>query len=308
MLEEAGLRRADCYLTNVFNRRPSPASNDLEHLCGGKAEGIRGYPALLPRGAARYVRQEFIPELERLGDEIATQDPNVIVAFGNTPTWCLLGRTGISKLRGTTNLSTHCATGFKVLPTYHPAAIMRQWELRAVSVLDLQKAKRESEFPEIRRPQRLIHIPETPEEVDEWFKANLSRNVSVDIETSGSRVTCIGFATSSSTALVVPFVEQGRKGRNFWPTRNDELSVWKIIRHVLGDRSYQKLFQNGLYDISFLYRSYGIKVFGTEHDTMLLHHALQPEAPKALGFLGSVYCDEGPWKEMRKSQTIKRDE
>ena len=32
---------------------------------------------------------------------------------------------------------------------------------------------------------------------------------------------------------------------------------------------------------------------------MLLHHALQPESLKALGFLGSLYTDEGPWKQMR---------
>jgi hypothetical protein len=44
-------------------------------------------------------------------------------------------------------------------------------------------------------------------------------------------------------------------------------------------------------------------------DTMLLHHSLQPESLKGLGFLGSLYCDEGPWKHMRaKHETIKKDE
>jgi len=41
---------------------------------------------------------------------------------------------------------------------------------------------------------------------------------------------------------------------------------------------------------------------------MLLHHALQPESLKGLGFLGSIYTDESNWKLMRKSTTIKRDE
>jgi hypothetical protein len=32
---------------------------------------------------------------------------------------------------------------------------------------------------------------------------------------------------------------------------------------------------------------------------MLLHHAMQPEAPKGLEFLGSVYTNEASWKLMR---------
>jgi hypothetical protein len=43
---------------------------------------------------------------------------------------------------------------------------------------------------------------------------------------------------------------------------------------------------------------------------MLLHHALQPESEKSLGFLGSIYTDEASWKTMRQrgKTTIKRDE
>lgn len=50
-------------------------------------------------------------------------------------------------------------------------------------------------------------------------------------------------------------------------------------------------------------------VRGATHDSMLLHHALQPESLKALGFLGSVYINERAWKVERKGQenTIKRD-
>ena len=45
-------------------------------------------------------------------------------------------------------------------------------------------------------------------------------------------------------------------------------------------------------------------------DTMLLHHALQPESEKSLAFLGSLYTDESAWKLMRQrgKTTIKRDE
>lgn len=290
---------------NVFNRRPF--RNRIEDFCGGKSTGIRGYPQLM---ASKWVRQEFIPELERLADEVEALDPNLIVCLGNTPLWALAGSTGISKLRGTTRLSTHTAVGYKLLPTYHPAAVLRQWELRPTVVADLTKAAREAEYPEIRRPQREIWIEPTLDEVRTFINAYIMgcEILSVDIETAGTQVTCIGLAPSAHVALVVPFIDTRRKSRSYWPDSNTEAHVWHLIRGVLEDREIKKVFQNGLYDIAFLHRAVGIKVYGAEHDTMLLHHALQPESLKALGYLGSIYTDEGAWKTERKTTTIKRDE
>lgn len=305
MLSEAGIERADCFLTNVFNIRPP--GNKVEAFCGPKAEGIKGFPALVK---SKYVSERYIPELERLGDELVRENPNIIVALGNTPTWALLGKTGISKIRGTTFLSSHTAEGFKVLPTYHPAAILRQWDLRAVTIFDLIKASRESEFPEIRRPQRSIWIEPTIEDLHEFRKQHIDgcERLAVDIETSGSQVTCIGFCPAPHIALVLPFVDHRRKGKSYWSSTALEHQAWLFVRGLLEDRTIRKVFQNGLYDIAFLYRAQNIRVYGAEHDTMLLHHALQPESLKSLGFLGSVYTDEGAWKQERKVTTIKRDE
>ena len=80
-----------------------------------------------------------------------------------------------------------------------------------------------------------------------------------------------------------------------------------MVRDILVDGSIPKLFQNGLYDISFLWRAYGIGVRGTVHDTMLLSHALQPESLKGLAYLGSIYTDHGAWKSERRMETIGRD-
>src|SRR5262245_18678939 len=137
MLATAGLRRTDCYATNVFNLRPP--NNKIEALCGDKSEGIEGYPPL----AKGYVRKEYESELARLGDEILRCNPNLIVALGNTACWAMLGKTTIKRLRGTVHLSTHTVAGYKVLPTYHPAAIFRQYPLKPTVILDLGKAARE---------------------------------------------------------------------------------------------------------------------------------------------------------------------
>lgn len=297
MLTDAGISRSDCFITNVFNFRPK--DNDIETLCGSKGAGLEELPAIRP---GKFISREYQGEIDRLYSDLTRESPNVIVALGNTPSWALLGTTGISKIRGTVTFSER--VGRKVLPTYHPAAVLRQWELRPVTVLDLMKARRESAFAEVRRPERTVYIEPTLADM-EWFYGRYlihSRLISYDIETSGDQITCIGFAPDPSCALVVPFVDPRREGRSYWPSAGDERSAWDFVRRVLG-LPQPKLAQNGLYDIHYLWRQYGIPVVNAEHDTMLLHHALQPESQKGLGFLGSVYTNEASWKIMRTKGT-----
>lgn len=296
----------EVYRSNVFNQHPD--DDDLANFCGPKAEALPGYPPLV-KGKG-YIRAEFQPELERLADELITVDPNLVLCLGNSALWALTGRTGVTKLRGTTLVSTLLATGFKLLPTYHPAAILRQFELRPTTIADLGKAKREAEYPEVRRPKRQIWIEPTIPDLEEFYANYIVHSplLSVDIETAGQAITCIGFAPSIDVAIVIPFYDSRKKTRSYWPTLEDEQKAWGIVHKVLADPSIPKLFQNGLYDIAFNLRAMGLPTFGACEDTMLLHHALQPEALKGLGYLGSLYCDEGAWKSMRKVETIKRDE
>src|SRR6185437_13267546 len=305
MMEMVWQLHPEVYRANVFNQHPP--GNRIEAFCGPKSDGIPGFGPLVKAG---YVRKEFQHELERLGDEIIAIDPNLIIALGNTPLWSLSNRTGISKLRGTTALSTHTVADYKYLCTYHPAAVLRQWDLRPVTIADLSKAAREAEYPEIRRPNCEIWIEPTLDDLEAFYERyiSLARILAVDIETVGNRITCIGFAPRRDVALVIPFDDARAKGRSFWPDVRAEGAAWAFVRRVLEDRTIAKVFQNGLYDIAFLWRSVGIRVLGAEEDSMLLHHALQPEALKGLGFLGSIYSSYGAWKTERRSTTIKRDE
>lgn len=292
--------------TNVFMLRP--ANNDLTDLCGPKSEALPGYPPLV-KGKG-HIRAEFQPHLERLADELFDIDPNLIICFGNCALWALTGLTGVSKLRGTTLLSHLLVDGYKLLPTYHPAAVLRQWELRPTVIADLIKAKREAEFPEIRRPKREIWIEPTLEDLETFYDRFIANCeiLSVDIETAGTAITEIGFAPSPTASIVIPFRDTRRKDRSYWRSLEDERQAWRFVHRILVDPSIRKLFQNGLYDIAFLLRAAGIGVRGAAEDTMLLHHSLQPESLKGLGYLGSLYTDEGSWKGMRKAATIKRDD
>lgn len=308
MLSEAGIHRADCFLTNVFNLRPE--KNDVESLCADKTGGL---VSLGPLVRGKYLRAEFACELDRLFQELLHASPNIIVALGNTAAWAILGTTGIAKIRGTVTGGILRYAGRKVLPTYHPSAIHRDWSLRPVTVLDLAKSKRESEFPEIRRPERVVYIEPSLQDMEWYFNEHLvhAQSISFDIETRGDQITCIGFAPGPASALCVPFVDsrtidEGRMG-SYWPTVEAEALAWGFVRRVLS-LPCPKFGQNTLYDINFLWAKYGITVTNYEDDTMLMHHALQPESLKGLGFLGSVYTNESSWKLLnRRTATIKRD-
>ena len=308
MLKDAGINRHECFLTNVFNLRPRP-SNKIENLCSPKKEVRHALP---PLSSGKYVRDEYLGELERLYSELRIHKPNVTVALGGTAAWALLRDGRISKLRGAIAESP-VIPGLKVLPTYHPSYILQGgYESRHVSVLDLQKARREAEFPEVKRPVRTIYTEPLIHEM-RWFDEKFIRPakyLSVDIETRDNRITCIGFAPSVQTALVVPFEDLRKPGACYWGSLEAEVEAWSWVRDVLNN-PVSKVFQNGLYDIHRLWKGYGIPVRNAEHDTMLLHHALQPESPKGLDYLGSIYTNEAAWKltvRMKHKGTIKKED
>jgi len=290
------------HLTNVFNLHP--VRNDLDTLCAPKGEVSPGLPALRP---GKYLRDEFRPHLDRLLSELRRVNPSLCIALGNAACWALLGTTGVSKIRGVATYAKAIPT-LKVIPTYHPAAILRQWDLRVTTTMDLQKAKRQSAFPEVRRPDRTVFIEPDLADLDWFYEKYIStaRRIAIDIETVGDQISCIGFAPSTDIALTVPFIDY-RKGGNYWPNLRQEVSAWDWVRRVCMSPP-GKVFQNGLFDIHRLWRGYGIRVANCEDDTMLLSHSLHPESLKGLAYLGSIWTDEASWKlEFRHSKTIKKD-
>lgn len=200
--------------------------------------------------------------------------------------------------------------GVKILPIYHPAAVLRDHSLRHVTILDLKKAAREAAFPDIRRPQREVWIEPTIADLHTFYNQYLAAapEISIDIETQGRLITCIGFAPSPDRAIVVPFRDQRQHDWNYWRTPGEEVAAWKWVRKVCCNTPARKVFQNGMYDAHFLWKEAGIPV-PVHEDTMLLHHSLQPESPKGLGFLGSCYTNEASWKllNMTKGTTYKKD-
>ena len=303
-LSSAGVAKQDCYFTNVFNFRP-PGGNFSNILVGREAR-IEGWG---PVARAKYVPGKYAFELSRLRKEIELCEPNIIIALGPIATWALCNDIAIKKLRGSPIHSTRLVPGIKVFPTYHPSTIFAQYNLRPIVFNDFKKAAREMQFPEIRRPKRAMWLHPTLYDIKQFDPLiRRAKYLSVDIETWQGQITCIGFAPDETRAIVIPFVWHGHPSGNYWPTLEEELKVWDIVAEWL-DLPQPKIGQNFLYDISYLWAKYGIPVRNAIRDTMLTHHAQQPEMEKSLGFLGSIYTSEPSWKFMRKDiKTLKTED
>lgn len=315
MLEKAEINPAECFFSNVFMTRPS--DNKIENYCGKKADVGKdyAYPAL---SSGKYFFPELLFELTRLASEIAEVKPKLIIALGNTACWALLGQTGISKLRGNLFHTTlEGAVGVPVIPTYHPAAILRQWDLRVIAVTDLIKSARfvNEGFS---LPKRRLLLDPTLDEARAWVEEHIWRPwkfgrlknpLGFDIETKAETITMIGFAPSIEDAICIPFFDpRKRPEQNYWSTFEEELAAYNLCKAIL-ESDIPKLGQNGLYDIQYLFR-YGIRVRRYLEDTMLMHHSRYPELEKGLGFMGSVYTDEAPWKlqRARNKDNFKQDD
>ena len=301
LLAGAGIARSECYTTNVFSIRPRP-SLDIKSFCGAKADAI---PAMPDVGRGRYVRAEYSPHLTRLYKEVSDEKPNIVVALGPIAVWAFLYTAGIKAVRGAVatshpTVARKLGHNQKIIPTYHPAMILRDSSQRPVAIADLGKARRENEFTECIRPSRSIWLYPDIEDLERFEHEHIipATLLSVDIETKGDQITCIGFSTSPSVCLVIPLF-QGDNG-NYWALADDEHRALNYIARWLTLRP--SVFQHGMYDVKFLWRRYGIPTPLALEDTMLLHHAWQPEMEKGLGFLGTLYTSEPSWKFMRKGK------
>lgn len=235
-------------------------------------------------------------------------NPNVIVAVGAVAMERLTGYKGINKYRGTVLDSPYG----KVIPTIDPITIQRgQFQHRATVGKDLLKARIESGYREFIRPRRELWVSPTLDDLVEFEEQYLpAPTLCVDIETdpwTTKQILCIGIAPSPTVAIVVPFVDKLKPGWSYWPTLKDEIAAYKWCKRII-ENSDTLVGQNFLYDVQWLDRKFGIHVKAENcEDTMLMHHAMQPELEKGLGYLSSTYTNEAAFKSMVSWKQNKKD-
>jgi len=278
----AGIIRSDCYVTNVVKERPK--GNDISEFIQFK--GGEGYPTDLYR---RYENDLY--------EELSKTKANVYVAVGATAMWALCRKTMITKRRGSILEGLIGDKPVKVIPIIHPAAALRQYTLIHTIGMDLKRIAEESEFPEIRLPQRNIIIH--PSFMDSMAFLNIckaSKIVAFDIEVMREEVSCISFAPTPYDIISIPFQA---KGSDYF-TIDQEIEIWKAITSIIEDENIIKVGQNIVFDTTFLFRKYGIKPKGILEDTMIGQAIMYPDYPKGLDFITAMHTKEPYYKDEGK--------
>lgn len=285
MLHDAGIPRERCYLTNVAKHRPP--GNDIGHFFLDKKQKKPG--------------PQILEGLNELVQEISIVKPNVVIALGNVPLWAFTTHRGITSWRGSVLSAQPPFPPVKVVPTYHPAGVLRQWDWRFIAVQDLRRALRESESPSLRYPNYQFILRPSFEATIRCLDDLISRasheqiRLAGDLETRRSHIACLGIAWTPLDAICIPFMCVERP-TGYWSPA-EEFEIVTRVRTLFTHPNVELIGQNFLYDLQYIARYWGFAP-KVKLDTMLAQHCAWPGLPKGLDFISSMYCEfHRYWKD-----------
>ena len=229
--------------------------------------------------------------------------PNVIVPVGNlalntlrgTPlpvtktkgTWKKQQQEGINwpdKITNWRGSFFRGVTGTKVIPTFHPAFILRAHHSWPVWREDwVKRILPDSQFPQLRKDKVEVTIrPSHDQKADFLARCHEGAIVAVDIETVGTHIRCVGFAVDDWDATVVLGGD-----RDF-------------IQAVL-DSDAAKTFHFGVFD-TYVLKKNGYRVRKWKWDSRDLHHLLDPSDRHTLAYCASRDLRVQFWKDEAKDE------
>jgi len=279
LLSQAGISRYQCLVTNVARERPP--DNRISLYFEDKA-------CTIPK-------PKLIAWIAMLKHDIELYQPNIIVALGATALWALTGEKHISDFRGYI-LPCTLVPGKKVIGTYHPAAINRDWKLYFQTVLDLRKAGRNADTSEMPECCQVFKPNVNAKTFIDYMRFLIEheefKELSVDVETiqPGSHIEELGLSHDPNFGMSLFLI----KGRAAALPEKDELLVWQTFAELVARKKI--VMQNGAYDTGVLWANNHILISKIYMDTLIAAHVCWPELPRDLGFLGSVCLNVAPWK------------
>ena len=279
LLRDAGIEESDCYFTNVLKCRPP--NNDITTIDAQNA---------------------VLQCREQLYTELAVGTPTVIVPVGNTALHTLGIEQGITKVRGTPFITKYG----KVLPTFHPAYLMRQQQEFVTAAYDWKKIRKHMESRNFNQfvehynlYPSLKDVIEFKLELDKRIRAKEKIDLAVDLETPfpgdthEKTILVCGFATSENDAIVIPFLKAD--GIDYWASKGEELQVLEIVQDIIGNPHITKIIHNAMFDLTVL-MSLGFSPKGPIYDSMIAHWLVFEPSHHSLAYCASIYTDLPPWK------------
>lgn len=297
MLEAAGVKRDECYLTNVVKYRPP--LNDFKKL--------------------ELIGVDLAESIRRLWEEeIKPRNPNCILAVGDQALNALTSLSGILSYRGSILRATDGV--HKVIPTIHPAALFPRagqedkalpWVYKVLIQHDIRRAVEESQHDKIILPERSITIARNSLDVFRFtqeYKSSI--RPAVDIESINCVPVSISVAYSRFHSLACPLVRKAGSTIMTDMSYEELAECWKMIAEIL--------LKGDLIGTNFKYDEYKLSLIRficgrLRSDTLLKTHTIFPELPtKSLATQASLwtrqpfYKDDGKENKIGKSFDVDR--
>jgi len=163
-----------------------------------------------------------------------------------------------------------------------------------ITLQDLGKLSRWANGTFRKEPAFNYRVCHTVDDVKELLTSIETSILSaIDIETTGTTISCIGYSNwtneGKSQTFVIPFYNTLKPGGCHWETAEEEEQVWSLVGRV-HDSSTYKVMQNGSYDSTY-FVTYGVPLRNYYFDTLHMWHSIWAEAPKSLAFIASIAMD-----------------
>lgn len=295
-LRTAGLRRSSCYILNVW---PFLVEKDRFAPDNIYKKGhVRDYNYLL------FTNKGFtelgLYEARHCIEKLQKATPNVTLALGAVAMQMLTGdaKKKIMTYRGSILWSDKFQK--KYIPTPHPAATLHGvYTWRYLIINDMEKAKRQMGFPELRESKRNIIINPKYHDVMEYLHetTSLSR-FATDLEVINHQTNCFCICPDPKEVMVIPIADEFGDA---WWTEDQEIEIWKIYAELMGNPKIAKVNQNLIcFDVPFLLQQNNIYTDGPLYDTMIAQKILYPDFKKGLDTICSLYTDEPYYKDEGK--------
>jgi uracil-DNA glycosylase family 4 len=255
---------------------------------------------------------ELAQGISDLQEEVERVKPNCILALGGWPMWFLTGEcgrragkpvpgSGIKNYRGSILPAKDEFLNTKVICSYHPSYIERDWKWNPVFFKDLCRAAEDRKFPDLNYPEWEEHIDPPIDILKGLVSETLeSKWAAVDIETfPGGTFSCVGWAFRRPDNTIVGVCVTYKR-----------MDLWSQVK-LMWESDVPKIFQYGTYDVSFMQHFYSWEIGGfyggTGWDTYVASANLYPDFPRGLDFLCSIHTRMPYYKTERKVWKEKGD-
>jgi uracil-DNA glycosylase family 4 len=289
LLDQAGLKRSDVRIENVFERYVSKRKD---------ARGKQVY--YIGKERVFHPDKGFLDEclLKDCQDRIKALKPNVIVPMGECALQAISDKKGIGKWKCSILWSD--LFGVKYIPTYHPAAALWGSATNKLYIkIAIDRAAANYKFSELRNPRPILSIRPSLDELREYVQIIRETKIcGFDIEVLRNRLSHISLSHSKESAISIPFLWENI---NFYTDLEETQIILEVIK-ILEDSNILKIGQNLNFDNTFMLEHYGCVVTNFV-DTMVAQKTVFPELEMGLDnvtrmhTLHPFYKEDGQWSK-----------